>query len=362
MKQFIIHRISNLLRFPVVGLDISDRSLKFLKLAINKTIEFEAFGETEIPEGVIIEGEIKNENALTDVLKKWKQENARHLHSSVIVASLPEEKSFVRLIQLPKVKPEEVANAIRWEIEANIPLPPDNLAYDYEVAESSAGALNHTDAVVTAFPRFIVESYTTAVKSAGLTLAALELESQAIARAVADSSRPNTARIIIDIGRTRTSIIICAGRAIIFTSTIQLGGNTFEDNISRALKVNRARAKEIKETMGLNRSSNKDVFTALTPALSVLVDELNRIITYYEEHQEHLHGVSQTIEEILFVGGDSNLFGIDTFVASAVKVPVELGNPFINIMPRFSASFPPMQRTDLLSFATTIGLSLRTIP
>ncbi|KKW20808.1 MAG: Tfp pilus assembly protein, ATPase PilM [Candidatus Adlerbacteria bacterium GW2011_GWC1_50_9] len=314
MKKFIAHKISNLLRLPVVGLDISDRTFKYLKLAFDGKIEVEAFGENDIPENIIEGGEIKDESKLTEIFKKWKKNNAQILRSSVVVASLPEEKSFLRLIQLPKVK-----------------------------------------------SRSIVESYTNTIQAAGLTLAALELESQAIIRAVVQAGTPKSAKIIIDLGKTRTSFITFAGSAIIFTSTIKLGGNTFEENIMRALAVDREKAKEIKEKMGLNRSTNKDVFTALTPALSVLVDELKRVIAYYQEHVEHLHGVDQTIDEILLVGGDANLFGIDTFVASALKIPVRQADPFINIKKLFDASFPPIPKTELLAFATTIGLSLREI-
>lgn len=361
MKEFVLRKVSNLLRVPVVGLDVSDRSFKFLKLAFDRKIEFEAFGESDIPSGVIEEGEIKNEAALTDLFKKWKEEHGRMLRSSMIVASLPEEKSFLRLIQLPKVKDEEVPNAIRWEIEAHIPLPPDNLAYDYEVVDTKAQNLGHTDVVVTAFPKSIVDSYTTALGNAGLTLAALELESQAIVRAVVETNKQDSAKIVVDLGKTRTSFITFAGTAIIFTSTIQLGGNTFEENIGRALSVEQTKAKEIKEKMGLNRSTNKEVFTALTPVLSVLVDELKRVMAYYHEHIEHLHGAHQSIDEILLVGGDANLFGIDTFIASALKIPVTHANPFINIQDRFNASFPPMPKSELLAFATTIGLSLREV-
>lgn len=361
MRNFAVHKIANLLRLPVIGLDISDRTFKYLKLTFDGHTKFDAFGESDIPDGIIEEGEIKNESALVDIFKAWKKEHARMLHSGVIVASLPEEKSFLRLIQLPKVKDEEIANAIRWEIEAHIPLPPDNLTYDYEVVKPLEGTPAHTDVVVTAFPKSIVSSYVSVMKQSGLTLAALELESQAIARAVIDTDASQNAKIIVDIGKTRTSFMTFAGSAIIFTATIQLGGNTFEENISRALAVDRARAKEIKEKMGLNRSTDKGVFTALTPALSVLVDELKRVIAYHEEHAEHLHGVHQIIDEILLVGGDANLFGIDTFVASALKTPVAHADPFVNIKKDFAASFPPMPKTELLAFATTIGLSLRVI-
>ena len=361
MRQFVLNKILHRLRIPVIGLDISDRTFKFMKLKVNGRIEFESFGETDIPAGIIEEGEIKNETALMNIFQTWKKEHASMIRGSVIVASLPEEKSFLRLIQLPKVKNEDVGNAVRWEIEANIPLPPDNLTYDYEVVEPLSGEVQHTDVVVTAFPKSIVESYAKTMNNAGLTIAALELESQAIARALIDLNSPTSAKIIVDIGKNRTSFIAFAGTAIIFTSTIQLGGNTFEEYIAKALSIDAEKARELKEKIGLNRSENKEVFQALTDALRTLVDELRQVIGYYQEHIEHLHGVDQTIDEIVLVGGDANLFGIDTYIASALKISVRLADPFANIKKKFEASFPPMPKTQLLAFTTTIGLSLREV-
>ena len=57
MRQLVLNKILHFLRIPVIGLDISDRTFKFMKLKVNGRIEFESFGEIDIPAGVIEEGE-----------------------------------------------------------------------------------------------------------------------------------------------------------------------------------------------------------------------------------------------------------------------------------------------------------------
>ena len=101
-----------------------------------------------------------------------------------MAVSLREEKSFFRVIQLPKVKIADIGKAIRWEIEANIPLPFEELVYDYEVVDSFDEHLDHVDVVISAFPKTIVDAYVRVLGAAGLRLACLELESQAIVRSV----------------------------------------------------------------------------------------------------------------------------------------------------------------------------------
>ena len=72
-------RLPNLSRFfpvpkyiepSILGLDISDRSLKFAELVLKDGhLELEKFGSRVIPEGLIKSGEIINKDALIEYLK-----------------------------------------------------------------------------------------------------------------------------------------------------------------------------------------------------------------------------------------------------------------------------------------------------
>ena len=105
MIPFLSKRINDLLHPPFFGLDISDLTIKFLKVARNdnsasKKIDY--FGEIEIGTGIIEEGEIKKVGELGAILKNnLKDSRGKSVSEKFVVASLPEEKSFVRIIQLP---------------------------------------------------------------------------------------------------------------------------------------------------------------------------------------------------------------------------------------------------------------------
>jgi len=362
IKEKILKWVDSFIRLEAAGLDISDRSVKYLKFRQDTKLGFDFFGEFDVPEGVIEKGEIKQEEELIKVFQKFLQREGRHLRSSFVVASLPEEKSFFRLIQLPKMKKEEVANAIRWEIEANIPLPAEDLLYDYEIIEPVGGDFDHFDIMITAFPRDIVDSYVRALKQSGFNPLALEVESQAIVRAVIPQLREYSARIIVEMGRTRTSLILFAGGAIVFTTTLELGGLTFEENIAKVLSVSPAEALNIKRDTGLNRKAyDGKIFMALEPALSVLADEVKKAIDYYQDRVKHAHGASPEINEVLLTGGDANLFGLDTYFASILKIPVRRADPFAAIRGRFNYLIPPFPQNQALAFTTAVGLAMRGI-
>lgn len=364
MKEKILTWLDSFLRLPVIGLDISDRSAKYVKFVPGKRVAVDFFGEIEIPKGIVADGEIKNEDALAGILKDKLARRGRSVTASFFAVSLPEEKSFLRVIQLPKVKRDDVGNAVRWEIETNIPLPPEDLVYDYEIIEPLEDHLDHVDVVVTAFPRAFVDSYLRVLKRAGLHPVALELELQAVARSSLPVLRERSAKIIVDIGRYRTGFVVFSGGTILFTATAPLGGKTFEDHIAKAFDVSPEKAEMMKKEIGLDKKAHEgNMFLALVPAVSLVADELRRALEYYQSRHGggHLHGASASVESILLVGGDAGLRGLDTYLASVLKVPVEYADPFAGIRDRLIHAVPPIPLRRARGFATAIGLALRGI-
>ena len=363
LKNAILRGVEPFIRLPIGGMDISDLSVKYLVLRPRgRKLTFDFWGELILPEGLITGGEIKDESGLIKLFDSWLAKEGRQLRSNFFAVSLPEEKSFLRAVQLPKIKKEDVANAIRWEIETNIPLPAEETMFDHEIIELPSINSNHTDVVITAFPRPIIESYLRIFRKVGLGVAFLELESQAIVRAVVDNFTDTSSKIIVDLGRTRTSIILFSYGSIIFTSTIEVGGLTFEENISRALEVSKESASLIKKETGLDkRSRNGQIFSALLPAVSELGSELKRVVDYYQRRGLHVHAENSEIKEIILTGGDANLDGLDTFLGSSLRIPTTRANPFRHIESRLDVTVPPISRNRTLGFTTTVGLALRGI-
>lgn len=362
LKEKILHWVKPLVQVPVAGLDISDQSVKYFKFRSNASLEVEFFGEIPIKEGIIVNGEIRKEKELIEFLKSWLSGEGKKLRSCFIVASLPEEKSFLRLVQLPKVEKEKVGSAVRWEIEANIPLSPDELIYDQEIIEPVEDYFDHLDVIITAFPKSIVESYVRVLKSVGLMLLALELESQATVRAIVLEARAHSAQAIVDMGRTRTGIAVVSGGAILFTKTVEIGGKVFEENIARALGVSLEKAGIIKKETGLDKKAYEGkVFSALIPACTVLAEEIRRAVDYYRDRARHAHGVKPDVDLLLLSGGDANLLGLATYLSAALKIQAKPADPFCVFRSRSTRVVPPMPKNQALAFATVIGLALRGI-
>lgn len=363
LKKYLVHRIDAALEASLVGLDISDRSMKYLRFHEARGMLYpDAFGRKEIPEGIIKGGVIIKEDELVLVLKEWTMHEGRTLVGSGFVVSLPEEKSFVRVIRIPNMKREEVGNAIRWELESNVPFKVDEISYSYEVAGKAMRDADHLDVVVTAFPKAIVEAYVRVCTGAGLQPVALELESQAIIRSLVIQDDDATIRVVLDIGSTRTSITLALGRFIVFTVTIPWGGALLEEQIVKGLKVAPDEAVRIKKMYGLERRAyDGKLFDALAPGIAALADEVRRAIEYSENYTHRVGISSVPIVSILLAGSDASLFGLDTYLAVALHIPVLRHDPFAPLGSRLLGIVPPIVRTEALGFATAVGLALRPI-
>ena len=345
-----------------MGLDLSDLSVKFIRFDEHSgsSIRVRYTGSAELAPGIMVNGNIEKPEELSRVLSGLKTEDGRRIRGNLVVASLPEEKGFIQILRLAKVKSENMEAAVRWELESTVPLPVEEIYFDYETVSSAAHS-DHTDVFMLAYPRDVVDSYASTLREAGLIPVALELESQAVVRALIDLSNL-LPMLVIDIGATRTSFVLVAAGGIIHTSTIAISGQSFEGEIATNLGVSREKARELKVTSGLSvKRGGGDVARALAGTLQLLIEEILRHIEFYRDHAKDRAEPSDNIEKIILTGGDSNLIGIESYLARGLKVPVERGNPFGRVLARMGETTPPIPANMAHAYTTAIGLALRQI-
>jgi type IV pilus assembly protein PilM len=350
------------------GLDISDLSLKFLMLRKErKKFSVVSFGESEIEPGIIEGGEVKDEEKLAKIVK----EATKKVKTKYVVACLPEEKAFLQVIKMPIMSEEDLKSAIVFEAENYIPLPVSEVYLDCEIIPPVYNHLDHLDVLLAAIPKRTTDPYLRVLKKAGLKPVAFEIESLAIARALIKDQTTTYPVLIIDLGATRTSFIIFAGKSVRFTTSIPVSGIHFTELIAKNLKISFEKAEKLKIIHGLKEGLKiklgekttlekvkGKIFEALIPALVDLVQQIKKYIDYYQAHA-YLSGLppnGKRIHKVILCGGGANLKGLKEFLELELKIPVEIGNPWIN-----TGEVKNFPKEKSLSFATAIGLALRGI-
>lgn len=356
------------LELPVIGLDISDRSVKYLKLEAAKGWEHEAedprtlrriayYGEAEIPEGVIVGGEVAQVDALAKVLRSTL--GPRERRAAFVSFSLPEERGFVRAVALPKLFPHEVRSAVELQLDELVPLSPAEAVFDVEIASTeSTGRV--IEAVVYAFPRTTLLSYTSAIESAGFLPVLAESEMHSLARVVIPQGETGTV-MIVDAGRTRTTFCIAYQRIVRFSSTVQISGGGLTKAIAQALSVTDADAEVAKRSFTFDRAKNEKLFDVVEKAVREMAEQMNQRIAYWETHEsKRTNFAVPAVRKIYLTGGESQIAGYAEHLSEALKLPVLRAEPWQQVFD-VESYIPPLAATETLSYATTLGLIVHTL-
>lgn len=345
-------------KISAFGIDLSDWSIKIANLEKKEgQIFLVSFGRQEIKEGLIEEGEIKNEEKLLKTIEAAiKNIKGEKIKTQYCIVSLPETVSFVQILSLPLMEEKEVAEAIKWELEAHIPLSLEEIYFDWKIISCpETPDPKSLKVLVGALPKKTVDPYLSVLSKAGLKPAVFEIESVATVRALIRNNPPSESVIILDLGAKRTSLAIASSRAVYFTTSLPISNYSLVKTLSQELEITFEKAYHLKITKGLEDFDKQSkIFQTLKPALLDLTHKIKEYIDFYHEHCVSESESKNQISRIILCGGGANLSGLSQFLADELALEVIVGQPLEGIeVPKDSLGFK-----ESLAYTTALGLAL----
>lgn len=335
----------------VFGLDISDRSLRLIKLAKHgKKITISAHNEVKIPAGVIVSGVIMKEATLLPLIAQLiTTAKGEKIPDKTCIADLPESKTFVKVITTKTSAHKLDAITVKNEIPNHIPVNPDEIYFDWQIIEQQANA---TTLLIGAAPRPIVDTYLELLQKNGLEPHAFEIEAAAILRCCLKPTDQKP-RVVIDFGAMRSGLILYDHGTVQFTASLPISGTSITKTIATTLAFDLTKAEKAKRVCGLDPKKCEGALRKiLTSSVDKLALQIKKALQFYSTTFTDTH----PIEEILLCGGGANFLSIDTVLSEKLKLPVAIANPFTNVVPATRLNLP---RSKALSYTTAIGLALR---
>lgn len=302
-----------ILDIPFAGISISDHSIRCIQFEKkNGYLDVRNYSEKKIKQGIVISGEIINKEELVNVLIDMKKD----LELDWVRVSLPEEKAYLFTAKIPIVKPSEVISAIESKIEENVPVNPAELLYDYKLIDHREKG--HLDVVVSNVPVSVIETYVDIFNSAGLNLLSLEIESQAVVRALIPKKDESTI-LIVHFSSEKVGLYVATNRVVRFTTTMPIKGDP-SDN------------------------------------LEFLLHEIKKLYVYWHTLKENIDRPEKKIGRII-VAGESIRESVVQYLSTENSTEVMLGNVWVNAFD-VEDVVPEISFTDSLSYAVAIGLAL----
>lgn len=335
-----------------IGLHINNHAIKALQFEIssNRT-SMRAYTNVPMPKGMITNDEFTDGDALAGLIERSiDQPQHGSFSTNRVIVALPESKSFVRIIPMQNMADSEISNAILFEAESYIPLPIDQVYFDWQILQRKPDGI---EVLVIASPRTYVDRYIGILEKAGLKIAGIETEAQSVARALVPS-KVKEPILIADIDTFKTALVMVQDGTLQFTSSIPIAGNIFTERLAKAASIAPPEAEKIKRQFGFaNTVEYPNLKQQLLPAMEDLAAEIRNILKFhYDHHDTH-------IGTLLLTGGGAKLQHIaeslEPLLEQYAPLKVLVSNPLEHIPNLHETVLGPYEA---LSFVTTIGLAL----
>ncbi len=306
---------------PVFGLEVAQTGLKAMAVD-RKKWTVRGYGNINLDPAKLNASIEKGDGFLAKSITALLEKHlVGSLGSTRVVMSIPTARTFNRSLNLPLLSDADLLPAIALEAEQYIPIPISELYLDYEVTSRSK---DKVEVLLSAIPRAIIDHVSAAAVEAGLEVVVIEPGMNAVARLITKAEEGQLPTVIIDIGAASTDIAVLE-KSIRVTGGLAIGGNTFTLDIANKLKVSLENAHQLKVLNGLSASPKQAKLTAaLEPSLNHIVSELKKVIRYYLERI----GSQVKLEQIIIVGGGSNVPGIGEFFTNEMMMPARVASPW----------------------------------
>ena len=232
-----------------VGLNLSSSKISVIELAgSRKDIIIKNMVKAELPPNSIIKGEIQNPiilaNGLKEIWKKYK------ISDKKVFIGIANQRVIVKEVKIPVVDDIEIANSVKYQLSDFIPIPKNNVIYDYFVIgkEESFSRLMLVGAL-----KSMIDSVVESFKKAGLLAQAIDLNCFALYRTIdyiyglEKNRKKNESNVfcVVYLGREISIIEIIQNNNLKYPRFTSTSINSFIERIYKEIKKDNKYCEEI---------------------------------------------------------------------------------------------------------------------
>ena len=250
------------------------------------------------------------------------------------ILSMPSEFTAVQHVKIPKLPPQDIPQALQWELQGKLPFPPEEAVIRHVIAGEVFGdGESRQEVIVVAVDRQNIEECLKMAAHAGLEVVGVNIEAYAIvecfARLFRRASDEGRTILFVDIGAATTQVALAHGNKPVFARNLMIGGEKFDQAVAQGLKISAEQARALRidarKVQG-DTPAEAELYHLLDQPLNVLADELTQCLRYYESVFRN-----QTVERAIFVGGQAYDKKLCQILAQKLNLPAQIGDPLMRI-------------------------------
>ncbi len=325
-----------------VGLDIGFHDIKVVELVKSgKGFHITKFSIREVPAAILQQ---KNRAGLLgDMIKKMFSD--AKIKDSPVYLSITGHNVIIRNATLPKMPPEELVDAAKWNAKEEVLFDLDKAVVDnYVMGETQKEGATFLDLLSVIVREDVVDFMVSIARSAGLQPRGVTVVPIALwdyDQAV-NIQQPGTVTSYVDMGAERTRIyFVCDGR-ILFSREIPSGGKNltsclvgeYELEGGKTAVIDELRAEQIKKTFGYPAENDQGkteegvplslIRERMEPTLVKQVTEMDRSIEYFKNQYR-----KDSVDRLILSGGGVGLSGMYKFLKDNLDLEIDRCNVFM---------------------------------
>ncbi len=255
-----------------VGLDIGTATIKAVEVkGAGANLQVTALGMADTPPGTIQQGLVSDAKVLGAAIKSLLTKSGIRPGRCVSAAS-GNAGVVVRVIEVPKMTPKDLAETMKWEIERHIPFAANDVEMGYQKIDdpqSDADPNNpNMEVLLAVAQRDMVAEHLKTLDASGLQPFSIDVEPLAIGRALLDLDKTGLGSrnvAVVNIGAANTDVGIYKAGTLRFPRAVPIAGDNFTRAIADHLGLNMDQAEDEKRQ---NAAILMDVLESAQPAPS----------------------------------------------------------------------------------------------
>ncbi len=306
----------------ITALDIGTYSIKVIVGSPGTRPKLNEVIEVLNPSGLVVPNDEKSQLELLKTLEAVF--NDYKLPVNDVRFALPESVVSTKVIEIPPLSDAELASAIDWQAEQNLPIPLDDLSLEYEVLfRPKKGSNKSMRVLLVGVRKSLLEKYVVLFENLGVEPTLMEPQMLALIRSL-QFQPEDEETVVVDWGAAGVSIAAMSGVELAFVTYKLGGGILLTKAIEKSLGLDSKQAEDYKRSFGLDEAQFEGrLKQALLPVVMEVVSQLKRSLQFYNTSHPQ-----KTIKRLVLAGGTANLVGLIPLLTSELGIEVLLISPW----------------------------------
>lgn len=240
--------------------------------------------------------------------------------------AIPETVVSTKVISLPPLSDAELASAINWQAEQHIPIPPEELALEYQVLfRPGRNDKQPMRVLLVGLRKTVIDHYVNLFHSVGIEPTLIETQVLSIMRSLQFVPEdPST--LVVHIGASSMNMALVHQAELKFVLSHLNGGQLLTKALEQTLAMDSAQSEQYKRTYGLDQAQFQGkVREAMMPAARLLITEVKKAVQFFVNQNPQ-----DSVKRIVLSGGSALLPGLVQYVTEETGCEVLVSAPFTN--------------------------------